>query len=245
MKVMILDDEPAVLKALKVLIEWQELKMKPYMFPNGPEALEAFEALAPDIVVTDINMPVMDGLTFIGHLRDRGFEGPVVIVSGYDDFAYAKQAIQFRVEDYILKPIDEEELTRVLNKLSQSLNQQEEIPDYEKYPEDSAAYQILYHLYHHYHENLKLKDMAGDFHMTSAYLGQIIKKATGMLFNDYLTAIRMKAARKMLRTSDAMVYEVAQACGYQDTDYFIRKFASLEGCTPNAYKKAAMDRKTE
>lgn len=239
MKVMIIDDEPAVLQALEILIDWSSLGFdQPYKYPNGVLALSEFEALQPDLVITDINMPQMDGLGFIEALRDRGWQCPVVIVSGYDDFDYAKRAIQYRVEDYVLKPIDEDELMAVLERVVEGLKADSVTKEaYEAFSQDSMPYQMLHYIHHHYDENLKLKTMAKEFHMTSAYLGQIIKKATGDLFNDYLLKIRMKAAKEMLKNTDAMIYQVAERCGYRDTDYFIKKFSASEGCSPNTYKK--------
>lgn len=239
MKIMLIDDEPAVLKALELLIDWTLLGFdSPFIYHNAVEALEDFSRLEPDVVVTDINMPRLDGLAFVETLRQRGILCPVIIVSGYDDFDYAKKAIQHRVEDYLLKPIDEDELSSVLMKVVEGLQDKNgEKEAYEAFSEDSLSYQMLHYIHHNYDKNLKLKTMANKFHMTSAYLGQIIKKATGELFNDYLLSIRMTAAKEMLSKTDAMIYEVAEECGYRDTDYFIKKFSASEGCSPNTYKK--------
>ena len=83
---------------------------------NGVEALEMLELLRPQIVLVDIRMPLMDGLALIAEAQKRYPGIRYVITSAYSDFAYAKKAIQLGVEDYILKPIDEQELEKLLYK---------------------------------------------------------------------------------------------------------------------------------
>jgi len=244
MKLMIIDDEPVVLQGLNLLMDWEALGYEPpLMLPNAVEALKQIEAFKPDVLVTDINMPGLSGLELIEQLRDQGWRKPIIVISGYDEFDYAKQAIKYHVEDYLLKPIDEDELYHVLERLALAKSALGHKPpcDYEAFLEGSIEYDVLYYINHNYWHQIRLKTMAEEFHMTSAYLGQVIKKATGMLFNDYLLKIRMTKAKAQLRSSNAMVYQVAETCGFADTDYFIKKFTAQIGCSPNTYKKKGSD----
>lgn len=120
LKVLLVDDEPYVLEGLKISINWTA-----YGFricgeaTNGEDALELVRLSNPDLVITDIRMPVMDGLEFIRLSKERlRSSAKFVILSGYDDFSYAKEAMLYNVSDYLLKPIDSEELESVVSKLA-------------------------------------------------------------------------------------------------------------------------------
>lgn len=91
---------------------------------NGEDALEKIEALEPDLILTDIRMPYMDGLTLAERVRQKYPSMKIVIFSGYDDFEYAKQAIKLNVTEYILKPVNVEELTAILQKIKANLDQE-------------------------------------------------------------------------------------------------------------------------
>lgn len=120
MKVLLVDDEPWILEGLRTMIEWGK-----YGFEvcgealNGPDALELILELKPELVLTDINMPVINGLELIAQLNERMAKPPkFVILSGYDDFKYARAALRQRVNEYLLKPIDDDEIEALLGRVS-------------------------------------------------------------------------------------------------------------------------------
>lgn len=114
-KVMLVEDEEFILQGLGSIIDWKSLSLQVAgMAHNGNEALELYEKEPVDIVVTDISMPVMDGLELLRQLRKQDQRVRFIILTGYDDFEYARTAIRLDVENYILKPIDEVELERAL-----------------------------------------------------------------------------------------------------------------------------------
>lgn len=116
-KVMIVEDEEFILQGLVNLIDWEQLGMKiVHLALNGQEALEKWKEEPVDIIVTDITMPVMDGLALIQQIRELDSRVRIIIISGYDEFDYARRAITMDVEDYVLKPIDDEKLTEILQK---------------------------------------------------------------------------------------------------------------------------------
>ncbi|WP_339242718.1 response regulator [Paenibacillus sp. FSL R5-0517] len=118
LSVLLVDDEMYVRKGLYELISWIELDMEIIgEAENGLEALDLIERLQPDVIITDIRMPILDGLELIRAVEKMSHLEPVfIIISGYHDFKYAQQAIRYGVHDYILKPIDDEELTATLQK---------------------------------------------------------------------------------------------------------------------------------
>ena len=115
LKVLVVDDEYYFRQALKVTIEWEKWGFEICdEAKNGKIALEKMNTLKPDIVIVDINMPVMDGLEFLHFLNELDINVKVIILTGHSEFNYAKQAVQLGVYNYILKPIDEDELLKCL-----------------------------------------------------------------------------------------------------------------------------------
>ncbi|MFD2673649.1 response regulator [Marinicrinis sediminis] len=116
-KAIILDDERQVLQGMKNMIPWEEFDIVcSGEAMDGQAGLELVEQVEPDLVITDVYMPVMDGLTFIEKLRERGFPGKIIILSGYQDFEYARQALRLQVDDYLTKPATLETIKEVLER---------------------------------------------------------------------------------------------------------------------------------
>lgn len=121
--VVLVDDEPIILRSLKVAVPWEKLGMEIVgEARNGQEAHRLAEALQPDIIVCDIRMPVMDGIALIRKLAPLNPELIFIILSGYGEFDYAREALRYGAFDYMLKPIDHEELTRVLEEAKKKLD---------------------------------------------------------------------------------------------------------------------------
>ncbi|MEG1002707.1 response regulator transcription factor [Clostridium sp.] len=122
-KVMLIDDEKLITQGLMHLIEWEKFNLEVVeVAENGEEALEKFKRNQVDIVITDINMPKMTGLEFIKEVKSINENVQFVILSGYDEFSYAKKAMEYGVKNYILKPINEDELEEALKNLVDIIN---------------------------------------------------------------------------------------------------------------------------
>lgn len=123
-KVMIAEDEEFILEGIANLIDWESFGIQvTHLAVNGQEALKKWEEEAVDIIITDITMPIMDGLELIQQIREKDTRVRIIIISGYDEFEYARRAISMGVDDYILKPIDDEELTKVLQRALERLGE--------------------------------------------------------------------------------------------------------------------------
>ncbi len=121
--VLIADDEDMIREGLKCLLDWESLGFcVAGEASNGEEAYHQILNLKPDVVLMDIRMPGMLGLDVIRKVREEGFEGKIMILSGYSDFHYAQEAIHYGVQDYLTKPIDEDELTNSLLSLKSQLD---------------------------------------------------------------------------------------------------------------------------
>ena len=123
-KVMLVEDEELILQGLRNILDWEALGLKVvHMAHDGLEALKMWEKEPVHIVVTDISMPEMDGLALLKKIREKEEQVRFIILTGYDEFDYAREAIRLEVENYILKPIDEEELERQLMETVQKLEE--------------------------------------------------------------------------------------------------------------------------
>lgn len=129
-KVLIVDDEKLVCQLIKSAVDWQNLNMEVVAEAhNGFEALEMIEKYEPRIVITDIRMPGMDGIALLEKAREKELNCDFIVVSGYQDFEYAQKAIKHGVENYILKPIDEDELMMTLYKIAERIETERDTLD--------------------------------------------------------------------------------------------------------------------
>lgn len=127
--VQIVDDEPIIRKGLDKMIEWEEIGFEVVcMAQNGKQALEQLEVENVDIIITDIEMPIMNGLEFISHVRESENtimnNKEIIVLTAYEDFEYARTAIKYGITEYILKPISIDKLKEVLIKVRNKINQQ-------------------------------------------------------------------------------------------------------------------------
>lgn len=125
LKVLIADDEPNIREGIRYSIDWHEIGMEVVAeAEDGEEALELALKYEVDVLLADLNMPIMNGLTLIKKIKENLQTCRVVIITGHDEFSYAQEALRLEVEDYILKPIKPDSLTAVLKKVHQKLQTQ-------------------------------------------------------------------------------------------------------------------------
>lgn len=122
-KVFVVDDEPSVIEGLKIMVPWNELGYELCgEASNAQQALARIKELRPHLLISDIRMPQQSGLVLINDARRLDFDMEVIILSGYSDFSYVQEAMRNQVFDYLLKPLDREELIRVLEKIRKKLD---------------------------------------------------------------------------------------------------------------------------
>jgi two-component system, response regulator YesN len=126
-KVILVDDEPMIREGLRTLIDWEEAGFEVVdTAANGKDALHKHALYKPNLMIVDIRMPGMDGLELIEELRKQDMSMHILILSGYADFDYAKKAIANRVDGYLLKPVDEDELAEYLEKIRKAFDREAE-----------------------------------------------------------------------------------------------------------------------
>ena len=121
-RVLIVDDEKIERQGISFLIEMENGEYELFEASNGKEALKVLEKEQVDFLLTDIKMPQMDGLDLCKHIREREYDFPIIIFSGYSDFAFAQEAIRYGVSDYVLKPVDPEAFHETLQKVQKTVD---------------------------------------------------------------------------------------------------------------------------
>ncbi len=234
---LIVDDEPTTLKGLSETIAWQKIGIQAvYTAENGREAVRILEKKPISILLTDIRMPIMDGLKLIDYVFEHRPSIRMIVLSGYHDFTYAQHAIKRNVVDYLLKPVNVDELMQVAGRIA--LKQQQELSQEFVIPESShhQIKQALSYLYEHMHEPVSVNHTAGAIGLSPNYFSALFKQKTGCSFTSFLNQLRIKSAQKLLLETEYTIVDIAERVGYNDYKYFSRKFKEIVGCTPNHYR---------
>ena len=205
---------------------------------TGLEALEQAAELLPDVVFSDIKMPEMDGIELSARLRGTHPDILCVIISGYSDFDYMKAAIQNSAVDYLLKPVNPEELKRLLQRLeAKLLAREQQIAPRKEYDAASLAESIRIYLQENYAEQVDFSALAASLAVSAPYLSKIFHEQTGSSPSRYLTDLRMRQAKKYLMDTDLTVREIAARVGYPDPFHFSRSFKNAVGISPAQYRE--------
>ncbi|MFB9279758.1 response regulator transcription factor [Cohnella cellulosilytica] len=202
---------------------------------HGEEALELVRRIQPQLLITDIRMPVMDGLKLIEEVHKYFPRTAVIIASGYADFDYARQAMKFNVKHYLLKPVKQLELAEVLNDIRAQLSNE---PIVEANDIEKTVQRVQQYLREHFHEEISLEQLARQFNFSSAYLSKIFLKHAGEAPSKYIATLRINEAKRLLKhRKDLPVKAVGEQVGYGDPFYFSRIFKQATGMTPRDYQK--------
>jgi len=134
---MLVDDESLIIESIRGKINWKELNaVFAGQAANGSEALKKIKQIKPDILIVDVKMPKMDGIQLIGELRKLNNKAKIIISSAYADFEYAKAAISYGVEEYLIKPLKKDELNLALQRAAEQI----EITNYGR---EEALFKLL------------------------------------------------------------------------------------------------------
>lgn len=241
-KVMAADDEAYMREALEKLISWNgmgcELRS---VSSNGKELVERMEIEHPDIVITDVKMPVMDGLEVCKYVYETCPEAQVIILSAYSDFEYAKAAIHYSVCEYVLKISVLEELPGAVGKAIRNLekNRRECLHSGRDAgePDTEDLYnRMVRFIGENYRNKISLDDMAEKLHANRSYLSRLYKSRSGVNLFDDILRMRIEKAKEYMESTERKIYEISEAVGFDDTGYFSRVFKKYTGMSPREYK---------
>lgn len=247
-KVVVIEDEEAIRKGIIMSIDFSSLNcMLVGEASNGVEGINLIKEKKPDIVITDVTMPLMSGIEMIEKTLDLNYTS--IIISGYDEFSYAKKAIRLGVCDYLMKPIDKEELNTVIKSVISGYDLSSQINDLlqEKNKstyiqlldivghEDHLVNKIIDYINQHYSEKIFLTDVADYLHYSESLLSKRFRRTTQMTFNEYLNRFRIQKAIDLMKTETYYLTEISDICGFSDYKYFSTVFKKYTGNSPKQF----------
>ncbi|MGF3067029.1 response regulator transcription factor [Facklamia sp. P13064] len=245
LKLLIADDESIIRRGIKQLIPLEDLGISDvYEAEDGEETLNVVEDFQPDILLLDINMPKLDGLSVAESVKANYPKIYIIILTGYDYFEYMQKAIRAKVDDYILKPVSKKDIEFILQTAITKIKekrQKDEIQALVPEEVDRVKRSDLIEDYldkHIFQADLSLSQMAEAIGYNSNYLSVLIKDYYGMSFQDYINKRRMEKAKLLLLSSDKKNYEIAHEIGIEDVNYFITKFKKYYQITPKQFRQA-------
>lgn len=265
-KVVIVDDEPIILRGLEKAVNWGKFECRVAgTAENGVDGLQMIREERPDILISDISMPRMDGLSMIAALKSEFPNMEITILTGYRDFDYAQQAIKLGVCRFLLKPSKMDELEEALEVMTARLKDNPEIvafkaeteepdrPETEKTGPvddgeeilDSAASSFivknaLTYIESNYKDRLKLADVADNVYVSQWHLSKLLNKYTGQNFSEILNNVRMEQAKGLLENPSLRIGDIAEEVGFLDMAHFSRVFKKTVGISANEYRNTVL-----
>ncbi|WP_440897829.1 response regulator transcription factor [Amphibacillus sp. Q70] len=253
-KMLIVEDEDIIREGLRYILDWTKLHCVVVGEAiNGEEGLQKIAELKPDIVLLDVNMPLKNGIEMLEACENRNLFS-TIILSGYDDFSYAKKAIQFGVSEYLLKPVDHRELEAAIKRAKVAVDAKKQFQIMEqsiKTPEqinllnvdvwnevnDKSKHvqQMIAYIQEHYHEKISVNDLVEELGMSTTYLNKKFKEGTSYTFNDFLNRYRIQKAMERIKTGEDKITMVAIEVGFSNYRYFIDVFKKYTNFIPSDF----------
>jgi two-component system response regulator YesN len=209
---------------------------------NISEARDNFNKLEPEVIFCDIRLGRDNGLELIREFKNSGWNGHTVLMSGYRDFNYAREAIKIGVEDYLPKPIFPEDIEKTLKSIAAKIEKNHTSIESElikgvrnNFPpfiDRALEYVAL-----NYVEQIPLTNVADYACVSPAYLCAGFKKYTGFTFVEYLNMYRIEVAKNMLMETNHLLEQIAFQVGINDVIYFNKLFKRFTGLSPGRYRK--------
>lgn len=240
-KIIVVDDEIRIRSGIVSTFPWGALGYEIAAdFESSLRALEYISTHTVDVVLTDIKMPIMDGIELAQKIKKLNEHVEIVFISGFREFSYAKSAIALGIREYITKPINREEVIALFKRLklemdksgAASLPQQESAPLYYEKIISTVKEYVCSHL-----AEATLEGAALEAGLSGGYLSKLFKQRTGLNFSDYALNCRMERALTLLSDTVLKSYEIAELVGYDNPKNFSRSFKQYYGISPREYRE--------
>jgi len=214
---------------------------------NGKEGLQLIRKLQPDVVISDIFMPLMDGVRLLQLTREEGFECRFVMLTAVSEFEYARQAVEYGASGYLMKlSLDLRGLKQAMEKVAAELTRMDKLLRADKWFPDKTAQEptdhaelnrMITYIEEHFAEDLTLKRMAEFVRMDASYVSDLFKKKTGTTLTHFIQNRRVQAAKMLLSETEKKVSEIGRLVGFENDNYFNKIFKRWCGVTPTEYRK--------
>lgn len=247
LKLVIVEDEDIIRKSLVHTIDWMALGCTVAgEGENGRRGLEVILRQKPHIVITDIKMPMMNGIDM---LREAAafHEFESIILTGFGEFEYARQALRLRVSDYLLKPLDEALLQEAVHKAAAAVEAKSGSRSvFAKYfslahVDLNAASPVrlaLARIQDSYQDRLRVEDIAAELNISPSYLHRKIREETGCTFLLLLHHYRVQKAITLMAADNMRLYEISEAVGFTNYKHFCAVFKKIVGVAPTEFIRA-------
>lgn len=241
MTVLIVDDESYMVEYMKNLVDWKSYGFDQVLTARGGGlAKDLLIKHRPELLITDIKMPKISGLDLSRLIDENRYQTRVIIISGYSDFEYAKQALRYRVSEYLVKPVLREDLVEALERIlpgstkgGERGESEEQGPSRDKY---AAVSSVKAYVNENYSQDLSLDALGEAVNLHPVYLSRIFKEVTDVNLSAYIADVRMQKAAKLLDETDLKVHEVMDKLGYRKRQHFTKLFKEKYGMTPKEYR---------
>lgn len=244
-RVVVVEDEYYVRKGLIQTFDWKALDCEiAGEAANGRDGIEIIEELRPDLVIADIEMPVINGLDMVKRLRSKQCRAEFIFLTGHQKFDYVHSALQLEAIDYLLKPFRYEDLTECVRKVKIRLHKVDEetsrtmlLTEEDTQAKNLYIKQAMEYVHDHYAQECTVTDVAGFLNISEAYFCRLFKKETGYTFVRYLTHYRIHVAAGLLAAVSVKVNEAAEQTGFRDANYFSSTFRRIMNVSPSEYQE--------
>ena len=237
-KLLVADDEEVIRRGVAKYIRLHTDRFdKIYEAENGQEAIDLLLKYQPDILLLDVQMPLKNGLDVMKEAQRAGLHPIVVILSGYDEFKYAQQALRFGAKEYLLNPARAADILKCLNRLvDDGTGLEEPCVQEEENGTNQLVKRAKEYIAEHYMENITLSGTAEILGITGGYLSTLFQKSLQCGFIDYLNRVRIERACCYLEQNYFKTYEIAYKVGFRDEKYFSKVFKKVMGMSPKEYR---------
>jgi two-component system, response regulator YesN len=241
MKLLVVDDEQYVRDTMSEDIPWKNYGIILVgVASTGREALEIITQYTPDVIISDIMMPDMTGLEMLKVLRDSGNSTPVIFLSGYSEFSYAREALQYGAANYLLKPCTDEEIVEALLDVKRQLIEtvSKDFIELDIQSDKHVIKMACEIIQREISSGLTLTEVAEKVNMNASAFSRLFHQEMGCSFKKYITQAKISVAKKLLLESNMKIQEIANHLGYVSTSHFVYVFNKLSGKTPGNYRES-------
>lgn len=236
-KIMLVDDEDYVLDDLNRNMDWKALEIgRVFLEHSAKEALEIYRLYEPDVVISDIEMIEESGLDLLEQIRKIKEDVSFVFLTCHPDYEYMRNAMQLGGCDYLLKPVNYQELETLIRRLLLKENQKRRKLVGDEIPlglVDTAKRFIEEHLI----DTGKISTIAQRLGVSESTLMHQFRKETGWSVAEYIAKARLANAAQLLKSTDWSISMISDMSGFRDAAYFSKVFRKLAGMSPSEYRK--------
>ena len=236
MDIVIVDDEPKIRNGLSKLLDGRGNWHVTGTYADAMDALKNMAFYSPDVIITDITMPEINGLDMIDRMRETDQEAYIIILSGYSDFGFAQRAIELGVTRYLTKPTKRRELLGVLEEIEGKMSEKQKGGEEKKEVSNLMVQKAMDYIALNYSEKISLKNIAEELYLSPNYLSELFKRHTDKNISEYITQFRLDKARRYLQQPEYKIADVSDLVGFGDPRYFSSMFKRQYGMTPNEYR---------